>query len=134
VLLATIAGFCEALALDVVKEGLLFLSIDVPKAEIIFVTGDHLSVSFTAGGGSRPEPAFAFDSGNSPGSSQTDTISRNSLNDCGARNAAFSCQSHFSSRDRSCRGRKEPLDACCRRRTAGPTLEGMIERCGALVA
>jgi hypothetical protein len=27
------------------------------QAEIIFVTGDHLSVSFTAGGGSRPEPA-----------------------------------------------------------------------------
>jgi hypothetical protein len=43
-LLAAIASFWEALQLDVVKEGLLFLSIDIPKAEIIFVTGDHLSV------------------------------------------------------------------------------------------
>ena len=29
----------EALALDVVEEGLLFLSVDIPKAEIIFVIG-----------------------------------------------------------------------------------------------
>jgi hypothetical protein len=53
--LTAIAGFLDALALDGVEEGLLFLSVDVPKAKIVVVDSGHLSVSFTAGGQSRPE-------------------------------------------------------------------------------
>jgi hypothetical protein len=53
--LTAVAGFLDALALDGVEEGLLFLSVDVPKAKIVVVDGGHLSVSFTAGGRSRPE-------------------------------------------------------------------------------
>ena len=90
---AAIASFWEAFALDVVKEGLLFLSVDVPKAEIIFVIGDHLGVFLLL----RAEEAILnrlrFNRGSSPRRPQTDTISRNCLNDCEGQNSVFSC--HF---------------------------------------
>jgi hypothetical protein len=42
--LAALAAYVDALALDVLKEGALLWSIDVPEAEIVLVDGGHLSV------------------------------------------------------------------------------------------
>src|SRR5262249_47195981 len=42
--LAALAVYVHALALDVLKEGPLLWSIDVPEAEIVLVDGGHLSV------------------------------------------------------------------------------------------
>ena len=56
--LAATTGFLDALALDMLKEGLLFRSVDLPKAEIIFVNGGHFErFPFSAGGQSRPGSA-----------------------------------------------------------------------------
>jgi len=40
--LAAATGFLDALALDILKKGSLFRSVDVPKAEIIFIDGGHV--------------------------------------------------------------------------------------------
>lgn len=63
---AAIASFWEALALDVVEEGLLFLSVDIPKAEIIFVIRDHLSVFLLLRAGIPSCIRLRFDRGNPP--------------------------------------------------------------------
>jgi hypothetical protein len=53
--LAAATGFLDALALDGLKEGLLYRPVDIPKAEIIFVEGGHFEhFPFAAGGQSRP--------------------------------------------------------------------------------
>lgn len=45
---AALAGDGDAFALDVLEEGALLRSIDVPEAEIILVDGGHLSFPLQA--------------------------------------------------------------------------------------
>ena len=54
--IATSAGFLQALAPDILEECLLFLTIDVPEAEIVFIDGGHFKRVPSAVGG---EPASA---------------------------------------------------------------------------
>jgi hypothetical protein len=42
--LAAIASFLDALALDVFKKRLLYLSVNLPEAEVVLVDGAHFSV------------------------------------------------------------------------------------------
>jgi hypothetical protein len=46
--LAAIAGFLDALVLDVLKKCLLYLSVDLPEAEVVLVDGGHFIVPLLA--------------------------------------------------------------------------------------